>query len=93
MAVYSRVRIVIQGRVQGVNFRWETMTVAQQRGVRGWVRNRPDGNVEGMFEGASDAVESLITWCHQGPALADVRKVDLQYEAYKGEFDRFQILR
>jgi acylphosphatase len=52
-----RVRVVIYGWVQGVFFRDTTRRRAEQRGVNGWVRNRADGSVEAVFEGAIEGVE------------------------------------
>jgi acylphosphatase len=49
-----RARAVISGRVQGVAFRFETQYAAERIGVRGWVRNRPDGTVQALFEERGD---------------------------------------
>lgn len=62
----------ISGRVQGVAFRAATRAEAQRRGVAGWVRNLPDGQVEAHFEGTPEAVAALVTWCHRGPPGARV---------------------
>jgi len=48
---------------------------AHSRAIAGWVRNNPDGSVEAVFEGASEAVDALIAWCHRGPAGARVDDV------------------
>jgi acylphosphatase len=53
--------------------------------VAGWVRNNPDGTVEAVFEGAPEAVEALIAWCHHGPAGARVDDVSVELEAPSGE--------
>ena len=55
------------------------------------MKNLPDGRVEAVFEGDREAVEALIRWCHVGPPLARVEKVEVQYEPYLGEFDDFEI--
>ena len=91
MSEKSRCRVHIRGRVQGVAFRWETRRAAERLGVCGWVRNRSDGSVEGLFEGSGQAVEGLVAWCRQGPVLAAVTGVDVEKESYRGEFDRFFI--
>jgi len=49
-----RAHIFIEGRVQGVFFRSETLSVARQYHLTGWVRNLPDGRVEAVFEGEED---------------------------------------
>lgn len=68
----------MHGRVQGVFFRDSTRSAADSRGLAGWVRNCPDGTVQAWFEGAEDAVESLVRWCRDGPSRADVEKVDVE---------------
>ncbi len=70
-----RRRIVISGRVQGVWFRESCRGQAIALGVAGWVRNRADGTVEGVFEGPLAAVERLVTWCLAGPSQARVDAV------------------
>ena len=91
MAENTRVHAFIAGRVQGVAFRWETQRVAEQHQVRGWVRNLPDGRVEAVFEGPRPQGEDVLEWCRQGPAIARVEAVDVQWEDFKGEFEGFSI--
>jgi acylphosphatase len=67
-----RVRLQIRGRVQGVWFREATRIEAERLGVFGWVRNRGDGSVEAVIEGAPDAVRDLERWCGHGPSGARV---------------------
>lgn len=86
-----RVHVFISGRVQGVFFRYEIRNEARMRGVRGWVRNMPDGRVEALFEGEEEAVKELIEFCRRGPPGARVMKVDLKWENYAGEFKDFEI--
>jgi acylphosphatase len=86
-----RARVVITGKVQGVCFRAETQRAAKQRNVLGWVRNRPEGSVEALFEGDSPAVKAMLEWCWQGPPFSRVQHVDVKWEAYTGDFDRFDI--
>ena len=64
--------------MQGVGFRVSLARAAGSRVVSGWVRNRPDGTVEAVFEGSPDAVASLVRWCEQGPRGADVAGVDVE---------------
>ncbi|HKJ87688.1 MAG TPA: acylphosphatase [Gammaproteobacteria bacterium] len=67
----------IQGRVQGVFFRDSTRQKARELGIRGWVRNRPDGSVEVMAAGGPEALEGLERWFRQGgPPAARVDRVD-----------------
>jgi acylphosphatase len=86
-----RARVIIEGRVQGVFFRYHTQGMAYQLGVRGCVKNRWDGRVEAVFEGDKERVDQIIQWCHKGPPEARVMKVHINWEDYKGEFDDFSI--
>ena len=70
-----RVRVVVEGRVQGVFFRDSCRTEAHRCGVTGWVHNRPDGSVEAEFEGEAPAVAAMVAWCRTGPARAKVANV------------------
>jgi acylphosphatase len=74
MAVRA-VRLVIEGRVQGVGYRYWTVEEARARGLDGWVRNLPDGTVEALVSGPSDAVEAMIAACREGPSLASVTAI------------------
>lgn len=65
----------VTGRVQGVSFRWYAVQEARRLGVRGWVRNDPDGSVSGHLEGDDDAVDDMVDWCRRGPSYAAVRHV------------------
>lgn len=85
-----RVHLVIHGRVQGVFFRQHTLEQARSLGVTGWVRNRRDGTVEVVAEGKEDKVKKLVQWCHQGPPSALVTLVEEDWQAYQGEFHRFE---
>jgi acylphosphatase len=75
-----RRRVVVHGYVQGVFFRDSLRRLAQQRGVNGWVANRPDGTVEAVFEGDPDAVARLVDFCRAGPRGAQVDSVDVTDE-------------
>jgi acylphosphatase len=79
-----RRRVLVHGRVQAVGFRVSVARRAEQRGVAGWVRNRPDGTVEAVFEGELDAVASLVEYCRDGPRGASVERVEVTEEAPEG---------
>ena len=76
MAVVAR-RALVSGRVQGVGFRYSCVEEARAIGVVGWVRNLPDGRVEAHVEGEQDRVAELLAWLHEGPAFADVTRVEI----------------
>ncbi len=83
MTVVRR-RVVAHGRVQGVNFRASTRRAAERAGAAGFVRNRPDGSVEAVFEGAPEAVEALVAFCRSGPPHALVERLDVVDEPPEG---------
>ena len=70
--------------MQGVFFRDTTRRPAAQRGLAGWVRNRPDGTVEAVFEGDAEAVEALIRFANEGPRGAEVERVEVTEEDPEG---------
>ena len=65
-------RLMIDGRVQGVGFRWALSAEATALGLKGWVRNRRDGTVEALIHGTPDGVEALTVWAWHGPSSARV---------------------
>ena len=79
-----RRRVVVHGHVQGVFFRDSTQREAASAGVSGWVRNRPDGAVEAVFEGPAEAVERMVSFAYEGPRGADVAEVEQQEEEPEG---------
>jgi acylphosphatase len=80
----ERLRVVVHGFVQGVGFRFAVERAARSRGVSGWVRNRPDGAVEAVFEGERADVEALVDLCRRGPRGAVVDRVDVTSEVPEG---------
>ena len=88
-----RAHVLITGRVQGVNFRYFTVQEAQLRGVTGWVRNNPGGQVEAVFEGDEEDVRWMVDWCHHGPPMARVDRVVESWQPYTGEFEDFRMER
>lgn len=80
-----RVRVLVEGRVQGVYFRDSAQIEAKKLGVRGWVRNRGDGRVEAVYEGEAAAVEQLLAWTKAGPDRAVVTGLEVEEEEPQGE--------
>ncbi len=89
--VKTRVHLFISGRVQGVFFRATTRDKARELGVKGWVKNLPDGKVEVMAEGEKERIDELIEWCRAGPGYAKVSDVEVMDEKYREEFTDFEI--
>ena len=72
-----RARAVVKGRVQMVGFR--AFVQRHARGLRGVVRNRPDGTLETVVEGPKPEVERVIGLLRRGPSAARVDRVDVEY--------------
>jgi acylphosphatase len=86
-----RRRLLVAGRVQGVNYRVACAREADRLGLAGFVRNLPDGRVEVVAEGSRGAVERLAAWCAGGPPLARVERVDSREEVPEG-LSRFAVV-
>jgi acylphosphatase len=88
----KHVTIRIAGKVQGVFFRASALDRARELGLRGFVRNEPDGAVYAEAEGEDHRVEQFIAWCHQGPDRAKVETVVVQETDWAG-FEGFEVRR
>ena len=85
-------RAFLSGRVQGVGFRFFAERAARAAGVKGWVRNLPDGRVETVAEGDEDAVASYLERIGRGPFVGSVSGVDVEEREPEG-LKRFEITR
>jgi acylphosphatase len=72
------IRYIVAGRVQGVYYRAATASQAEQLGLRGSVRNLPDGRVEVIAAGEEGAQRQLAAWLWQGPPAARVDSVHIE---------------
>jgi acylphosphatase len=70
-------RCWVSGRVQGVYYRASARQQALQLGVQGHARNLPDGRVEVLAIGSSEAIQALIDWLWRGPPAAEVTAVEV----------------
>jgi acylphosphatase len=87
----SAVHLHVQGRVQGVGFRYFAQEAAEVLGLSGWARNLPNGEVEAYAEGARDILEEWIRRLHQGPPLARVEAVQAAWPPAQGLLQGFSI--
>lgn len=84
------VHLRIEGRVQGVGYRAFVEREAARLGLSGWVRNRHDGSVEAVLQGAPAAVDAMIGLCRSGPPASRVERVEIVGEGV-GAFDGFDV--
>lgn len=82
---------LVTGQVQGVGFRAFVQKQADTLGVKGWVRNTYDGDVELVAEGDRPVLERLLLSLRTGPRGAYVVDVRPQWREASGEFTRFQV--
>lgn len=90
-ASQTRLHAIVQGRVQGVSFRYFVTEQAERLGIKGWVRNRYNGDVEVTAEGARYSLEQLLRALHQGPPMANVSNVEAEWLPASGEFGAFWV--
>jgi acylphosphatase len=79
--------IIVSGIVQGVGFRYHTVRIARSMGIKGYVKNLPDGSVFIEAEAFDHQVEKFILWCSEGPSRASVNEVsvsDAQLKNFTG---------
>lgn len=82
---------IVKGRVQGVGYRYFVYDIAQQLGLKGFVRNLRSGDVEVQAEGPEEALQKLIKALWRGPAFAQVIDVQTQMSEKEQGFTEFQI--
>ena len=71
-------RAVVQGRVQGVGYRFFASRAARELGLNGWVRNLSNGSVETFAEGEEAALMQYVARFREGPAGARVDAVSVE---------------
>ena len=86
------IRLTIKGKVQGVFYRATAKDVADQLGIKGWVKNLPDNNVEIRATSTEQILQQFMNWCKQGPPKAKVDDVIVE-ELSLEEFNGFRIIR
>jgi acylphosphatase len=89
--IKRRMHVFVKGTFQGVYYRYNALKKAEEYHLTGWVRNKADGNVEIVCEGAEEDIKNIVQWCKQGPEGAYVREVETDWEQYTGEFNVFEI--
>lgn len=88
----QQVQLRITGKVQGVFFRASTRQKALELGIRGWVKNEPDGSVTAVGQGDPPALQKWIAWCQEGPENANVEEVRKETVPLS-DFNQFEIIR
>jgi len=85
------VRAIVQGRVQGVGYRWFARDAAQRLGLKGFVRNLPGGDVEVQAVGDRAVLERLVGQLYRGPGFGYVTDVVCEWSEEGPNFTDFRI--
>ena len=86
------VHVIVEGAVQGVGFRAFMVTQANVKGLHGWVRNRQDGTVEVQAEGPQAVLKDFLGILKEGPRLAHVNKILVDWKDVTRHTNGFTIL-
>lgn len=84
--------IKIYGKVQGVGFRNFTQRIANERSIKGFCKNEPDGTVYAEIETTQMKADEFLEWVYRGSIMAKVSKIDVEPDDFVG-FTRFEIRR
>lgn len=90
-AELSRLEATVFGRVQGVGFRYFTLSIANELGLFGWVRNLPDGSVQLVAEGPKEQLDQFLNRLRIGPHSGRVDDVRYSWQSWQAEFNRFEV--
>jgi acylphosphatase len=87
----ARLDAVVHGRVHGVGFRYFVIARASMLGLTGWVANEAGGTLHCVAEGPRADLEQLLELLREGPAAADVERVDASWGPASGQWRSFGI--
>ena len=85
------VKIKVTGRVQRVGYRYFVQHWAEDFGIGGWVKNQRDGSVFLEAEGRKDRIEKLIKELKEGPSMAQVENVNVQWAGFENKYRNFEV--
>lgn len=86
----KHVNITVKGYVQGVGFRYYTLSAAKQTGIKGFVMNMPNGNVYIEAEGEPYQIEDFLEYVKIGPISSDVTDIHVE-DSPMGDYRDFRI--
>jgi len=84
-------RILIEGRLQGMNFRLKTQKLAQEMGLVGFVRYLSDGRIEIEAQGVKEQIEQLLHWCQQEPHSSHIKSIFYRYDEATKNYNDFMV--
>ena len=86
-----RARILIEGRLQNINFRYYTQQQAKTLGLQGFVRNLSDGRTEIEVQGNEEKVEQMLEWCQQEPHSSFIKRILFRYDETVDRYTDFTV--
>lgn len=86
-----RLRILIEGRLQGRNFRFNAQRQATRLGLVGFIRNLSDGRIEIEVQGGEDKVEQMLTWCQEEPHSSQIYSILFRYDEPVNRYSDFSV--
>ena len=91
MTEIIRVRILIEGRLQAINFRYHTQQQAKKLGLVGFIRTLSDGRTEIEAQGDKDDIEKLLAWCQEEPQGSQIRSIFYRYDEPNDRYADFNV--
>ena len=86
-----QVRILIEGRLQGMNFRMQTQVQANKLNLGGFVRTLSDGRIEIEARGTQENIEALLDWCQQEPHSSGIKSILFRYDEPNKSYTDFAV--
>lgn len=87
----SRIHLFYSGYVQGVGFRFSVKRIALSLGLKGWVKNLRNGNVEIVAQGEKNSLEDFVNQIRKSSLKRYIKNVEINWEEASGEFNNFEI--
>lgn len=87
----ARMRILIEGRLQGMNFRYHTQQQAKKLGVTGFIRTLSDGRIEIEIEGGEKQVKAMLDWCQNEPQSSQIKTILYRYDEPTERYSDFTV--
>ena len=88
----SAYKIIVQGRVQGVGYRWFSMQIAQQLEIKGYIKNLFNGDVEVFAQGDDASVQQFIDQLRKGPSFSNVNNLNIYDADFDYSLNQFKVI-
>ncbi|MEK4650325.1 MULTISPECIES: acylphosphatase [Niallia] len=88
----KQLHLIINGRVQGVGFRYFVQMIAMENQITGWVRNKADGTVECMAVASSETLRAFVEKVKRGNRFARVDHIEIQESEPEELFSSFKVI-